>query len=134
MNGSIPRHAGRGRLGIRGGREDRGWKHAGIRVANLDERGATLPADENERLLVPLSGSFRVAHDDTVTVLEGRASVFDGPTDVLYLRAGSRAFVRGPGRLAVAEAPAVPRFPSRRIARDEVPVELRGAGGHPAGP
>ena len=105
-----------------------GWKHTGIRVANLDERGVTLPADENERLLVPLSGSFRVAHEDTITVLEGRASVFDGPTDVLYLGAGSRSFVRGPGRLAVAEAPATTRFPSRRIPRDEVPVEIRGAG------
>ena len=105
-----------------------GWKHAGVRVASLDDGGITMPADETERLLVPLSGSFRVAHEGTVTVLEGRASVFDGPTDVLYLGAGSRAFVRGPGRLAVAEAPAWTRYPSRRVHRGEVPVEIRGAG------
>jgi 5-deoxy-glucuronate isomerase len=105
-----------------------GWKHAGIRVADLDEGDITMPADETERLLVPLSGSFTVAHAGTVTVLDGRASVFDGPTDVLYLGAGSRALVRGPGRLAVAEAPAWTRFPSRHVRRSEVPVEIRGAG------
>jgi 5-deoxy-glucuronate isomerase len=105
-----------------------GWKHTGIRVASLDEGGITMPAGETERLLVPLSGSFMVAHEGVMTVLDGRASVFDGPTDVLYLGAGSSAFVRGPGRLAVAEAPAGARFPSRRIPRDEVPVEIRGAG------
>jgi 5-deoxy-glucuronate isomerase len=105
-----------------------GWKHAGIRVGSLDERAVTLPAGEAERLLVPLSGSFTVAHEAATTVLEGRASVFDGPTDVLYLSAGSEASVRGRGRIAVAEAPAGVRFPSRRISRDEVPVEIRGAG------
>jgi len=81
---------------------------------------------------VPLSGSFRVAHDDTVTVLEGRASVFDGPTDVLLPPAPDRGAFRPavPGRLAVAEgAGRAPGFPSRHIARDEVPVELRGRGG-----
>lgn len=105
-----------------------GWKHAGIRVANLDEGGITLSANETERLLVPLSGSFTIAHAGTVTELDGRSSVFDGPTDVLYLGAGSRALVCGPGRLAVAEAPAWTRYPSRHVHRAEVPVEIRGAG------
>lgn len=105
-----------------------GWEHAGIRVAAVAERGVTLPANGLERLLVPLSGSFRVAHEGITTVLGGRASVFDGPTDVLYLTAGAAASVRGPGRLAVAEAPTGLRFPSRHIPSGEVPVEIRGAG------
>ena len=108
-----------------------GWKHAGIRVGSVDDRGVTLPAGEAERVLVPLSGSFEVAHEGTKTTLDGRKSVFEGPTDVLYLTAGSSAAIRGSGRLAVAEAPAEPRlqqFPSRHMAAGEVPVEIRGAG------
>jgi 5-deoxy-glucuronate isomerase len=105
-----------------------GWQYTGIRVGDLDPGGVTLPADEVERLLVPLIGSCRADHDGTTTTLDGRASVFDGPTDVLYLGAGSAASVRGRGRLAVAEAPTDRRLPSRHIRRDDVPVELRGAG------
>jgi len=60
--------------------------------------------------------------------LEGRASVFDGPSDVLYLSADSAATISGSGRIAVAEAPATRILPSRHIKRSEVPVELRGAG------
>jgi 5-deoxy-glucuronate isomerase len=105
-----------------------GWRHAGLRVADLDTGDLTLPADPAERLIVPLSGSFRVCHEGTVTVLDGRASVFDGPADVLYLGTGTAASIGGRGRVAVAEAPTAARFPSRRIRRGEVPVEIRGAG------
>jgi 5-deoxy-glucuronate isomerase len=105
-----------------------GWRHAGLRVADLGADDITLPADGAERLVVPLSGSFRVSHEGTATVLDGRASVFDGPADVLYLGTGTAASIHGRGRVAVAEAPATARFPSRHIRRDEVPVEIRGAG------
>jgi 5-deoxy-glucuronate isomerase len=105
-----------------------GWRHAGLRVAVLDEGAAQLPAGETERLVVPLSGSFRVDHDGTVTGLAGRASVFDGPADVLYAGAGTGLTIRGRGRVAVAEAPARDRKPSRYLAASQVPVEIRGAG------
>ncbi|MBG6237701.1 5-deoxy-glucuronate isomerase [Mycetocola sp. CAN_C7] len=112
-----------------------GWTHTGIRVAELaagDERLLSEPGVE--RLIVPLAGSFTVSHSTTadapeiVTELEGRASVFDGPTDVLYLPVDSRAVLSGVGRVAVAEAPATVAKPARHIRRPEVPVELRGAG------
>jgi 5-deoxy-glucuronate isomerase len=61
-------------------------------------------------------------------VLGGRASVFDGPTDVLYLGVGAAGTLRGSGRVAVAEAPARTALPTRHVRADEVPVELRGAG------
>jgi 5-deoxy-glucuronate isomerase len=105
-----------------------GWRHAGLRVADLGAGEIALPADAAERLVVPLSGSFRVCHEGTATVLDGRASVFDGPAGVLYLGTGTAASIQGRGRVAVAEAPATARFPSRHIRRDEVPVEIRGAG------
>lgn len=106
-----------------------GWRHTGLRVAELaggDE--LALGAEPLERLIVPLAGSFTVAHGADVTTLAGRASVFDGPTDVLYLPTGSEAVISGHGRVAVAEAAATVAYPARHIPREDVPVELRGAG------
>jgi 5-deoxy-glucuronate isomerase len=114
-----------------------GWQHTGIRVATLaagDTRG--LPAGDIERIVIPLHGSFAVRTSeadgaDRAFELAGRASVFDGPSDVLYLGVGVAAelsAIGGSGRIAVAEAPASVPKPTRYIARDDVPVELRGAG------
>ncbi|MCD5345327.1 5-deoxy-glucuronate isomerase [Agromyces sp. S2-1-8] len=114
-----------------------GWRHTGLRVAELGDRGDAgleLPAGEIERQLVPLGGGG--VHVEVVDAdgtahafdLDGRGSVFDGPTDTLYLPVGASAVVTGPGRLAVAEAPATTRHALRLIGRDEAPVELRGRG------
>ncbi|MGW9631715.1 5-deoxy-glucuronate isomerase [Agromyces sp. NPDC055520] len=113
-----------------------GWQHTGLRVGDLGGpggHGLELPAGEIERLIVPLtSGCLVRAYTEDGTLheveLEGRASVFDGATDCLYLPPGSRAALSGTGRVAVAEAPATTRHPLRHIGRDEVPVELRGRG------
>lgn len=114
-----------------------GWQHTGIRVATLaDDETRTLPAGGIERIVIPLHGSFAVRRReadgaDRAFELAGRASVFDGPSDVLYLGVGVAAelsAIGGSGRVAVAEAPASVSKPTRYIARDEVPVELRGAG------
>ncbi len=111
-----------------------GWKHSGLRVAELHE-GETLELGGDagiERILVPLAGSFAISHstDGTTETIEllGRASVFDGASDVLYLGSASSASVTGSGRLAVAEARSGRVHPSRYIPRSAVPVELRGAG------
>jgi 5-deoxy-glucuronate isomerase len=105
-----------------------GWKHTGIRVGALGGGEIRLPAGQAERIVIPLAGEFSVDHDGGTTALEGRAHVFDGPTDVFYAGAGTSLAIRGQGRVAVAEAPASRRKPSRRVSLDEVPVELRGAG------
>jgi 5-deoxy-glucuronate isomerase len=105
-----------------------GWRHTGIRIAVLDGAAVDLPPAGLERIVIPLSGTFRAVHDNATTVLEGRESVFDGPTDVLYVGAGQGLAIGGSGRVAVAEAPAGVRKPSRYLARTEVPVEVRGAG------
>ena len=105
-----------------------GWQHTGLRVASLDGGAVELPAGDVERIVVPLAGSFTVEHEGTSTALAGRASVFDGPTDVLFVGAGEGLLVRGTGRVAVAEAPTTVRTPSAYIPREAVPVELRGAG------
>ncbi|MBC7724946.1 MAG: 5-deoxy-glucuronate isomerase [Burkholderiaceae bacterium] len=109
-----------------------GWTYTGIRIAELDDAAAQLPTESVERIVVPLSGSFRI--DYTVDgaqysqKLAGRASVFHGPTDVLYLPTGAGLTVTGTGRVAVAEAPSTTTFPAAYIPADVVPVELRGAG------
>ena len=115
------------------GRDTPGWQHTGIRVADRGEGDRVeLTETDVERIVVPLAGSFEVAHaegdDSAHTRLQGRRSVFDGPTDVLYLPVGRTATLTGRGRVAVAEAPASVRRPWRHIAAAETPVELRGAG------
>ena len=110
-----------------------GWKHTGLRVAELTAgEEVTLASDGLERILVPLAGSFTISHagiGPTETVeLAGRATVFDGPTDVLYLSSVATASITGSGRIAIAEAPTVNVYPTVYVAREDVPVELRGAG------
>ncbi len=106
-----------------------GWTHTGLRTGTLRDGGELrLPADAVERLVVPLAGSFTVSYDGTTQVLDGRSGVFEGPTDVLYLGSGTAATITGDGRFAVAEAPTDTVKPSTYIARQDVPVELRGAG------
>ena len=110
-----------------------GWKHTGLRVAELAAgEQLTLSSDGLERIVVPLAGSFSVTHSgigpSEIVALAGRASVFDGPTDVLYLSSVATATISGRGRIAIAEAPTVNVYPTAYVAREDVPVELRGAG------
>ncbi|KXP06572.1 5-deoxy-glucuronate isomerase [Tsukamurella pseudospumae] len=114
-----------------------GWAHTGIRVAKLSGEGLTLPAGDIERIVVPLAGGVTVELDGAAAAawdgassveLTGRASVFDGPTDVLYVGAGGGFTVRGTARIAIAEAPTGQPRPTRYIPAADVPVEVRGAG------
>jgi len=109
------------------------WEHTGIRIGVIAADEVLALGDTDvERIIVPLAGSFVVTHHhhpgEYDTRLHGRLSVFDGPTDVLYLPAGTTAEIRGEGRVAVAEAPTSEPREWRYIAAAETPVELRGAG------
>jgi 5-deoxy-glucuronate isomerase len=110
-----------------------GWRHTGLRVAHLDEeRTLSLERAGEERMLIPLAGSFTVEWREgdgaVITLLAGRASEFDGPTDVLYLSSAASATITGSGRIAIASSPTDTVLPSRYLPSDGVPVELRGAG------
>jgi 5-deoxy-glucuronate isomerase len=112
-----------------------GWRYTGIRVAELGSASAdaVLHAAAVERVIVPLTGSFTVRYrtDGAAEIeqqLAGRASVFAGPTDVLYLPIGTSAVIQGVGRVAVAEAPATVAHPVAYLPAEDVPLELRGAG------
>lgn len=108
-----------------------GWKHTGLRVAQL-EPGQTLSlgAQSEERILVPLAGSFTAEVEGKRHELRGRPSVFHGPSDVLYtgVRRALAITSEAGGRIAIASAPAQEDHPVRLIAQEETPVELRGAG------
>jgi 5-deoxy-glucuronate isomerase len=108
-----------------------GWAHTGLKVATLSPGAAVeLPAAGEERIVVPLSGSFTAAVDGQDFRLAGRASVFSGPSDVLYSGTGKAVTISSAdgGRVAVATAPAKASYPTRLVSAAEIPVELRGAG------
>jgi 5-deoxy-glucuronate isomerase len=116
-----------------------GWKHTGLRIATLAaDESCQVPAGEWEYVVVPLTGSVRVAArlpDGTTRTAElaGRSSVFAGPTDVAYAPAGSELVVTaatGSCRVAVCAAHVVDGGSRefRHLASADVPVELRGAG------
>lgn len=115
-----------------------GWAHTGIRVAHLAPgESVRLPSQDEERIIIPLAGSFVVdtpsdagADGSDSYHLTGRESVFQGPTDVLYLGIQTPCAITCPagGRVAVASAPAKNHYPTRHVLPSEVPVELRGSG------
>ncbi len=108
-----------------------GWAHTGLKVATLDAGAVVeLPAAAEERIVIPLSGSFIAAVDGRDYELAGRASVFSGPSDVLYTGTDTAVTIRSAdgGRVAIATAPAKNSYPARLVTAAEIPVELRGAG------
>ncbi|MET3920118.1 5-deoxy-glucuronate isomerase [Arthrobacter sp. UYEF20] len=111
--------------------EVEGWAHTGLKVATLAPGAAVeLPASGEERIVIPLSGAFAATVDGQEFTLAGRASVFSGPTDVLYAGTGKAVTVSSSdgGRVAIATAPAQVSYPTRLVTAAETPVELRGAG------
>lgn len=126
-----------------------GWGWTSLRVGDLaPDRDVVLETGGDEVVLVPLHGGLDVTVDGQVHHLNGRASVFSGPTDVLYLPPGTRAvLVAADGRDARVAVPGArvagrdgdgaggaddgvdpAALPVRRVAASEVAVELRGAG------
>jgi 5-deoxy-glucuronate isomerase len=108
-----------------------GWAHTGLKIATLEPGAAVeLSASDEERIVVPLNGSFAADVDGVDFQLAGRNSVFSGPSDVLYTGTGKALTISSAdgGRVAVASAPAKTSYPTRLVTAGETPVELRGAG------
>ncbi|MDO4252989.1 MAG: 5-deoxy-glucuronate isomerase [Rothia sp. (in: high G+C Gram-positive bacteria)] len=107
-----------------------GWQYTGIRTATLGQQPLVLAAAAEERIIIPLTGDLEVTVEGKTYQLQGRSSVFAGPADVLYTGVGRSVEVTGQAgvRCALASAPAAVDYPVRHIRRDEIPVELRGAG------
>jgi 5-deoxy-glucuronate isomerase len=111
--------------------ELQGWEHTGIKVADVEAgQELQLAAAAEERLIVPLWGAYEVKTESESYPLRGRANVFAGPTDVLYLGSGQAATIvaSAAGRVAVATSPTSNAKPNRLVKAEEIAVELRGTG------
>ncbi|HUG86813.1 MAG TPA: 5-deoxy-glucuronate isomerase [Euzebya sp.] len=111
---------------------DAGWGYSGLHVVTLSGgQRHQLATGDREVVVLPLEGSFRVLAGDREIHLAGRASVFAGPTDFVYLGTGETAAViagAAGGRVALPSAIARRHLPVRYGPVEDVPVELRGAG------
>lgn len=108
-----------------------GWDNSGLTVLTLDAGGShTVDTGADEYVIVPLAGSATVASSGIDYDLAGRRSVFDGPSDFVYVGRDS-SFTLGSvdgGRFALGTARAAEQYPTRHVLARDVAVELRGAG------
>ncbi|MFK0288588.1 5-deoxy-glucuronate isomerase [Streptomyces sp. NPDC090499] len=112
--------------------ESAGWGYSGLRILTLGP-GEThaLSTEDSEFLVLPLTGSCTVATDGQAFELEGRTGVFASVTDFVHLPRESAALISSAagGRFALPSARTEQGGHSARYGRKEdVPVELRGAG------
>jgi 5-deoxy-glucuronate isomerase len=106
-----------------------GWTETSLQVLELaGTQELSLHTGDNEVMILPLAGHGAVECDHETFELSLRESVFDGPGDMVYLGIGQDYTLVGTGRFAICGARAKRSFPNRRVAADDVAVELRGAG------
>ena len=111
--------------------ESAGWGYSSLKIISLEPEGShRFDTGPDEVIVLPLNGSVAVEVDDAHCELDGRASVFDGPTDLVYVGSGQTVSLRsaGGGRFALCGARTQSGLPLRYLAASQVPVELRGAG------
>jgi len=111
--------------------ESAGWGYSSLKIISLEPAGSQrFETGPDEVIVLPLNGSVAVDIDDIHCELDGRGSVFDGPTDLVYVGSGKTVTLRSEagGRFALCGARAQSALSVRYLAAAEVPVELRGAG------
>ena len=109
--------------------ESAGWTESSLQVSNsTTARRIELHTGDTEVMILPLAGGGTVECDGETFELAPRASVFDGPSDMVYLGIDQTYVIAGEGRFAICGARAKNSFPNRRVAAADVSVELRGAG------
>jgi 5-deoxy-glucuronate isomerase len=110
---------------------DAGWTYISFAVHTLLAGGTlALPADGQERALVPLSGIAEVEADGRSWRFGGRVSVFDGLGWCLYVPLDTAVTLTAVSDLeiAVAAAPAKTRYAVALVGPDDIDIELRGGG------
>jgi 5-deoxy-glucuronate isomerase len=111
-----------------------GWTFSGLQIVQLEPGvGHELHTGDAEYFVLPLQGSVAVDVDESPGgdfQLDGRDSVFAGPSDFCYLGRDSGAhLVSTSGALvALPSARCDTRRPARYGSATNVPVEARGAG------
>ena len=107
--------------------ESAGWSESSLKVVELGP-DLLLETGDTEVMILPLAGGGSVVSGDETFELSPRASVFDGPADMVYIGTGNTYTLSGEGRFAVCGARAKRQLANRRVAAADVPVELRGTG------
>jgi 5-deoxy-glucuronate isomerase len=111
--------------------ESAGWGFTSLKIISLEPGDShSFETGPDEVIVLPLEGSVAVDADDTRCELDGRPSVFDGPTDLVYVGSGKTVILRSEagGRFALCGARTQSTAAMRYMAASQVPVELRGAG------
>ncbi|GAB3216447.1 5-deoxy-glucuronate isomerase [Mycolicibacterium hippocampi] len=109
--------------------QDAGWAESSLHVVDLgDGQNLSLHTGGDEVMILPLAGAGTVECAGESFELSLRASVFDGPADMVYLGIDQAYTLSGHGRIAICGARATSSYPNRRVAAADVAVELRGAG------
>jgi 5-deoxy-glucuronate isomerase len=109
--------------------ESAGWTESSLKVVEFDSmQELALATADTEVMILPLAGHGTVEADNEAFELTKRASVFDGPADMVYIGTNQTYTLCGEGRFAICGARAKRHLPNRRVAAGDVPVELRGAG------
>jgi 5-deoxy-glucuronate isomerase len=111
--------------------ESAGWGYSSLKIISLEPAGShRFETGSDEVIVLPLSGSVAVDVDDVRCELEGRTSVFQGRTDLVYVGIGKTVTLRSEagGRFALCGARTQSELAVRYLAAAEIPVELRGAG------
>jgi 5-deoxy-glucuronate isomerase len=112
--------------------ESAGWGYSGLRILPLGPGEAhALSTHDAEFLVLPLTGSCTVTTDGEGFELAGRAGVFASVTDFAYLPRDAEALISSAqgGLFALPSARTGRNSLSARYGpKEDVPVELRGAG------
>jgi 5-deoxy-glucuronate isomerase len=109
--------------------ESAGWTEASLKVVELESlQELALDTGDTEVMILPLAGRGTVEADNEAFELSLRASVFDGPADMVYIGTRNTYTLCGEGRFAICGARAARQLPNRRVPAADVPVELRGTG------
>lgn len=108
-----------------------GWSYSGLAIFTLTESELVLPKEilqSSEGALIPLAGQdIRVIIDGEDFNLQGRAGVFQGSSDWIYIAPGSEVRLIGKGEVALATARAEKKFASTYVPKVHE-IEIRGAG------
>jgi 5-deoxy-glucuronate isomerase len=107
--------------------ETAGWTESSLQVVELDGE-LRLQTGDTEVMILPLARGGAVEADGETFELSPRASVFDGPADMVYIGIDQTYTLSGEGRFAICGARAKRQLPNRRVAAADVAVELRGTG------
>ncbi|MGW0653391.1 5-deoxy-glucuronate isomerase [Streptomyces umbrinus] len=115
--------------------ESAGWEYSSLRVLELAPGGTHLfTAGDSEWIVTSLSGGCSITVVDDFGrdefELRGRASVFSGASDFVYVPRDATATLTSAdgGRFVLTGARCSRRLPARYGPAESVPVELRGTG------